>query len=341
MIKIKYHNEVDVIIECPYDILLAIQSHFTYLIKDFYQRKKFIKKWRNWDGRVKLLRVNKNNSFLPIGLVPDLINNFNKLYGVTVDDKIKNSLHKKITRSQLQDYIETLNLPFEPRDYQFDAFYKAIKNKKITNISPTSSGKSFIIYLYIRWFMDHEDGNIIIIVPRIQLVNQMLKDFKDYGYEGDGQLIYGGQDKNINQRLVISTWQSIYMFKKEFFDEFKCVVFDECVKGDQLVQCEKEYKQIKDIKVGDKVVSYNIKKQKNEYKTVLKTYENLNKSNSYDHFLKIDFNNGKSITVTPNHKIYTKNRGYVRADKLTDQDDISFKIKVQSIDCQFCGEQLK
>lgn len=322
MIKLKYHNEIDTIIECPYDVLLSVQHYFTFTIKDFHIKKRFIKKWKYWNGRVKLVRVNKKHSFVPIGLVPSLVEHFNKTYGVEVDEKIKQSLRNNITRDQLQKYIDTLNLPYKPYPEQFEAVYEGIRNKKITNMSPTSSGKSFFIYLYSRWILEHTDHKVLIIVPRIQLVKQMADDFKEYGYIDDVQMIYQGQDKVVTKRIICSTWQSLHLFDKDYFEKFGCVIFDECVKKGELIKCKNGYKKIEDINIGDVVLSYNIDKDVTEYKKVLKTYKNLYKSSSYDNLLDIELENGKSIKVTPNHKIYTKNRGYVRADELNNEDDI-------------------
>jgi len=229
VIKLKYYNEIDCIIECPYDVLLNIQHYFTYMIKDFHVRKKYIKKWRFWNGKVKLVRVNKKNSFIPMGLVPSLIEQFHKIYGVEADNKIKNSLkNKNVTKSDIDNFLDNSNIPFKPYKHQREAVYTAVMNKKSTIVSPTSSGKSFFIYLFIKWFLENEKGKIIIIVPRIQLVDQMIKDFESYGYKGKSQKIYGGEDKIITERLIASTWQSIYQFDKSYFEQFNGIIFDEC-----------------------------------------------------------------------------------------------------------------
>ena len=57
----------------------------------------------------------------------------------------------------------------------------------------------------------------------------MYFDFKDYGWNSDNhcQKIYQGHDKNVSKDVVISTWQSIYKMKKEYFKDFGCVIGDE------------------------------------------------------------------------------------------------------------------
>jgi len=59
-------------------------------------------------------------------------------------------------------------------------------------------------------------------------VEQIVKDFHDYGWDTDDiHKIYGGQDKNSNKSVIVSTWQSVYKFPKRYFDDFDVVIGDE------------------------------------------------------------------------------------------------------------------
>jgi hypothetical protein len=100
------------------------------------------------------------------------------------------------------------------------------------------------------------------------------------------------------------------------------LVLDECIRKGQLVTTDKGLFPIEDIRKGDLLLSYNTDLNIFEYKEVIQTFENLHKSESYDHFLQIEMEDGRILEVTPNHKIYTSNRGYVRADELNEEDDI-------------------
>ena len=55
-------------------------------------------------------------------------------------------------------------------------------------MSPTASGKSLIIYLLSRFY----DKKTVIIVPTTSLVEQMSKDFAEYGYKEPICKIYSG-----------------------------------------------------------------------------------------------------------------------------------------------------
>ena len=56
----------------------------------------------------------------------------------------------------------------------------------------------------------------------------MYGDFKDYGYKDDCKLITAGVDKEvIDERITVTTWQSIYKMPKAWFDQFNVVIGDE------------------------------------------------------------------------------------------------------------------
>jgi len=76
---------------------------------------------------------------------------------------------------------------------------------------------------------EKKQNKILIIVPTTSLVEQLFKDFKDYGYNSDRNVhrIYQGHDKETNKRVVISTWQSVYNMPKKWFKQFGMVIGDE------------------------------------------------------------------------------------------------------------------
>jgi superfamily II DNA or RNA helicase len=112
-----------------------------------------------------------------------------------------------------------------PRDYQMEAFIHAVRERRALMLSPTASGKSFIIYLLVRYYA----SRTLIIVPTTSLVSQLASDFNDYGFVSDKLVhrIFSGQDKQSNKPITISTWQSIYKLPKEYFQQFDVVIGDE------------------------------------------------------------------------------------------------------------------
>ncbi len=71
----------------------------------------------------------------------------------------------------------------------------------------------------------------LIIVPTTSLVHQMESDFKSYGAKPQTcnvMKIYEGQDTcPAGYDVVVSTWQSIYNFPKEWFENFGVIIGDE------------------------------------------------------------------------------------------------------------------
>ena len=88
-----------------------------------------------------------------------------------------------------------------PREYQIDGVYEALKNNRKLVISPTASGKSLMIYSVVRYFVERQK-DVLIVVPTTSLVEQMYKDFEDYGWDVGSYChkIYGGKKSNHNHK---------------------------------------------------------------------------------------------------------------------------------------------
>ena len=81
------------------------------------------------------------------------------------------------------------------------------------------------------------------------------------------------------------------------------------------------YVSISSLKVGDVVTSYNEEKRVFEQDTVIKLHKNLTNSSS-EKMYELTFDNGVTVKVTGNHQFLTNNRGWVRADQLTEDDEL-------------------
>jgi len=169
-----------------------------------------------------------------------------------------------------------------------------------------------------------EGHTTLVVVPGIQLVEQTYTDFLSYGIDKEIISKWSGNNKYKNTPIIIAS-SSILQSKKTdktTYENTDLLLFDECLKKGQKLRTVNGLRNIEDIQIGDLVLSYNDKTNVNEYKKVNKTYKNMIKSKSYKHFLKITLESGDKIEVTPNHKVFTRNRGYVRADELKEDDDI-------------------
>jgi len=126
-----------------------------------------------------------------------------------------------------------------PRKYQIEGVYDALKHNRKLLISPTASGKSLMIYSLVRYYVD-KGQKILLVVPTTSLVEQMYKDFLDYGWDADSYChrIYSGKEKSNDASVTITTWQSVYKLERSFFEEYNVIIGDEAhlFKSKSLIQ---------------------------------------------------------------------------------------------------------
>lgn len=216
-------NEAFIQFECERNIAQELSDYFTFYVPGFQFTPAY--KSRVWDGKIRLADL--RNFTIYHGLVP-YIEKFcdERDYKLEIDSDVNCTENYSVVEAE--EFISTLNIPFEVRDYQLKSFVHAIRNKRILLLSPTASGKSLILYLIIR-HLQIANRKGLLIVPTTSLVEQMYKDFADYGYDSEQYCHrqYSGKEKHTNKFLTITTWQSIYKNDKEYFEQFDFVLGDE------------------------------------------------------------------------------------------------------------------
>ena len=214
-ITLKKVDEVFMQVQCDDGLSRDLFDFFSFTVPN----AKFMPSVKNryWDGKVRLFSIKTNKIY--IGLLP-YVDEFCRERGYDIVG-INDIIGEK-ERQPDENFIQELGLPFEPRDYQMDAFRTAVQYGRQLLLSPTASGKSLIIYLLARYY----NKKTIIIVPTTSLVEQMAKDFKDYGYDKEICKIYGGQPV-FDSDITISTWQSFSKAPKDVMQSFEVVFGDE------------------------------------------------------------------------------------------------------------------
>ena len=215
------------LVDCDPHQLPELRDYFSFYVPGYKFMPMY--KSRKWDGKIKLF--NQVTRELNVGLY-DHLKKFcqDRMYPLQLQETAYGHPAKKnhVQHQNLVKFQSELEMPFELRDYQYDAVTHGIENKRAILLSPTGSGKSFIIYNLLRWYIENYDKQVLIVVPTTSLVEQMHKDFTDYGFDPElCHKIYSGKDKNTDKQIVVSTWQSIYKFSKEWFENFGCVFGDE------------------------------------------------------------------------------------------------------------------
>jgi len=216
-------NEAYIQFECDRGIAQELSDYFTFFVPGHQFTPAF--KSRIWDGKIRLADLRSFTIYH--GLVP-YIEIFCKERDYTLEIDSDVSVTQNFSLVEAKEFVDTLELPHEIRDYQLKSFVQAIRNKRMLLLSPTASGKSLILYCIIRYLqIENERG--LLIVPTTSLVEQMYKDFEDYGYDSEQYCHrqYSGKDKHTNKFLTITTWQSIYKNPGEYFEQFDFVLGDE------------------------------------------------------------------------------------------------------------------
>lgn len=226
---ISKRNENEVHLQCEQHVLYDLQEHFTFDVEGASFSPAYRKKY--WDGKIRLLSVAKNT--LPAGLTYRLckaLDKFeyswdfenNKYYGVPYETD------ERVFVDGVDLFMNKIS-GIKPREYQVDTVFHALKEYRKTIVSPTGSGKSLMIYAISR-YIKSIGKRTLIIVPSKSLVEQMTKDFQDYGWDVEENVhkIYQGHSLTTEAPVTISTWQSIYGLDKKWYRQFDCVIGDEC-----------------------------------------------------------------------------------------------------------------
>ena len=228
-IVIKKKNEVYVTIAGAPHIHHELSDYFSFEVPE----AKFLKRnprYKYWDGMIRL--YSPGTGELYGGLLEHLFEwAYERAYTVAYE---QNDWYGQVFETNdfvslegVKVFMDKIsNVP--PREYQYKAVYEALRNNRKLLLSPTGSGKSLMIYSLVRYYCA-TNKKTLIIVPTTSLVEQMVNDFKEYGWDADAHVhkIYSGKDKNTDKEVIISTWQSIYKFPKRYFDDIDCVIGDE------------------------------------------------------------------------------------------------------------------
>ena len=199
-------NEAFIKFECDKGVAQELADYFTFFVPGY----QFMPAYKNrlWDGKIRLADL--RTFTLYHGLVP-YVEKFceERSYKLEVDNEVISTAN--FSAVEAKEFIDTLKLPHEVRDYQLKAFIQAIRTKRMLLLSPTASGKSLIQYIILRYIQQKYKKGLL-IVPTTSLVEQMYKDFETYGYDSEKYCHrqYSGKDKETDKFLTITTWQSIY-----------------------------------------------------------------------------------------------------------------------------------
>jgi superfamily II DNA or RNA helicase len=228
-VVIEKKNEVYIKLKCEPHILYEIAEYFIFEPSSV----KFMSQYRSkhWDGKIRLLSTATGEIYA--GLLDKVIAKI-KNHGYTYEFKnnkyynLPFEVNEEITEEGVKGYMKhicTLN----PYDYQINAVYECLRYNRKTIVSATSSGKSYMIYALVRYYVTKKK-RVLVVFPTTSLIQQMYKDWIEYGWDAEKycHMIYSGQEKNTELEVTLSTWQGIHKLDKSFFEGYDCVIVDEC-----------------------------------------------------------------------------------------------------------------
>ena len=227
------------------------------------------------------------------------------------------------------------------RDKAFDIFPQIVVDNYIVDKIINNED----VYLFNQYEYKKVTGKDI-----TELVDKKLYDAIEEAQELVKAGKITGRKINAKQDLwkkILKTWIEVgdfYITHKDNLNKSNYLKYDErggitksanlCLTGDTevtiLVNGKEKRVKLEEMKnyVGCPIKSYNIETNQIEWQ---ECYEFLDMGES-EELIEIELEDGKVLRCTPDHKIYTKNRGYIKAEELTENDElVTEKSKVKDI----------
>ena len=146
-------NEVYLKIDTEPHVEHELRDRFTFEVEG----AKFMPQYRrrHWNGEIHLFDMRTKRIY--VGLLDKIVTfceqssytyefKDNKFYGLPFE------VNDMISKEGVKDYMTSITGPdIKARDYQIDAVYDALRYNRKLLISPTASGKSFMIYSVVRF----------------------------------------------------------------------------------------------------------------------------------------------------------------------------------------------
>lgn len=226
IVQAAYIDTLNLLIDADRDTLFEIQESLAFYAKGYQHMPLFKRKL--WDGKVRIFTVSKR--ILPVGLLGWL-----RLLGESkgFEVRIAPSVYSAIVPFDDEFFLSNVAplSRFEIMEHQVGALEAVLVSNTSLVLSPTSSGKSLILYLCCRYLYLKHGVRSLIIVPNTTLVEQMREDFIEYATDGWGPKeihgIYTGKERDVDAQVVVSTYQTATKLDPVWFQQFGAVFVDE------------------------------------------------------------------------------------------------------------------
>jgi superfamily II DNA or RNA helicase len=221
----------------------ALYKRFAVPVENYW----FMPKYRAgvWDGKVHF--VTEAGRFYN-GLLPKILQFFGDDYDIELDSSYeKEFVDVELLKKDFIEYTDQTLTTLDPYRYQWRGSIKALYHKRAICEHGTGSGKSYTITMIVN-YLRHKNINhkFLILVPKLDLIEQFYDNMIEFGFPETILGKYNGFQKDTQQPIIISTWQSIYK-NAAFLKMFTVFIADEChglkadhVRGvaERVVNCE-------------------------------------------------------------------------------------------------------
>jgi superfamily II DNA or RNA helicase len=231
---IKLNNIYGRVLTEDVSLLEAMFRRFAVRVQNYFYMPQY--RAGVWDGKIHF--VERSGKFY--------LGHFEKVYSyvkseattITIDPEIKG---ETVDKDQLVADFKTaveerINPEMIPRHYQIRGALKALYHKRGILEHCTGSGKSLTITLVCNYLLWKKPSHkIMLLVPSINLVDQMKDDMMSYGIPGDLIGKFYGYEKNLEPPIIVSTWQSM-MNNPQLAKMFTAILVDEAhgLKSDEI-----------------------------------------------------------------------------------------------------------
>lgn len=124
----------------------------------------------------------------------------------------------------------------------------------------------------------------------------------------------------LSQGILTGNCSFVAVDRTTVFDEIMYILMLGCFSPETLVKTKTGEKRIDDITTEDEVLTFNFETKQYEFENPVAVSPSL--TSSEENKIELEFEDGVTVQCTEDHEFYTKNRGWVKAKDLTEEDDI-------------------
>ena len=246
-------------------------------------------------------------------------------YSATYREENKAIITPQLSLDEIKKTLDVYDL----RDDQAIAVNKCLILKRGIIQMPTATGKSSIIASVVKRLLEYNpDLKILVLAPTLTTVKNINETLVNKG--GVVSEVFGHPHKEIRSPVTSSLVQSLVAMnstRPDLLESIDAVFYDECLPSNSKILCaDLITRTIKEIYENDEITevySYDIETGLYVIKKILRKF----RTPFNERFCKVyyeDKHSGKlaGVSCTKNHKIYTRDRGFIPAEDLTSEDYI-------------------